>query len=158
NRPGWQRKGLQSLPNHIGQRIEAFAIADGGEALPAMATVAEVNKVYADAGCKQSDTTCPALTEREIIRRVAKTRHEDPEYADKALQIYCRLYRPGCVEGNTPPPQFTIDVSTAGAFNGTRATSFTDVTGDGKADVIAVNDNSVTVRTSDGTSFGPAQT
>jgi len=40
------------------------------------------------------------------------------------------------------------------AFYGTRGTFFADVTGDGKADAIAVNDDGITVRRSDGTTFG----
>ena len=39
---------------------------------------------------------------------------------------------------------------TEGPFYGSRGTFFADVTGDGKADAIAVNDNRMTVRRSDG--------
>ena len=44
---------------------------------------------------------------------------------------------------------------TQGAFFGSRGTFFADVTGDGRADAIAVNDNTVTVRLSTGSAFGP---
>jgi hypothetical protein len=41
-------------------------------------------------------------------------------------------------------------------FFGSRATFFVDVTGDGKADAITVNDDTVLVRRSTGSGFGPA--
>jgi len=41
------------------------------------------------------------------------------------------------------------------AYFGTRGTFFTDVTGDGRADAIVVNDDTVTVRRSSGNDFGP---
>lgn len=44
---------------------------------------------------------------------------------------------------------------TGGPFYGTRGTFFADVTGDGKADAIAVNDDRVWFRRSDGCKFGP---
>jgi hypothetical protein len=44
---------------------------------------------------------------------------------------------------------------TQGAYFGTRGTFFADVTGDGRADAIVVNDDTVTVRRSTGTGFGP---
>jgi hypothetical protein len=46
----------------------------------------------------------------------------------------------------------------SGAYYGTRDTFFADVTGDGAADAIAVNDGGVTVRRSTGGSFAPSQT
>jgi FG-GAP-like repeat len=42
-------------------------------------------------------------------------------------------------------------------YYGTRGTFFADVTGDRKADAIVVNDNTVTVRRSDGQRFGPKE-
>ena len=44
---------------------------------------------------------------------------------------------------------------TGGPFYGTHATFFADVTGDGMADAIAVNDDRIWFRRSDGCSFGP---
>jgi subtilisin family serine protease len=44
---------------------------------------------------------------------------------------------------------------TSGPYFGTRGTFFADVTGDGKADAIVVNDDGVTVRRSNGSSFLP---
>ncbi len=44
---------------------------------------------------------------------------------------------------------------THGPYFGTRGIYFADVTGDGKADAIVVNDDTVTVRRSDGSRFGP---
>jgi hypothetical protein len=44
---------------------------------------------------------------------------------------------------------------TQGAFYGNRGTFFADLTGDGKADAIVVNDKGVTVRLSTGNDFGP---
>src|SRR6195952_4465342 len=44
---------------------------------------------------------------------------------------------------------------TGGAFYGQRGTFFADVTGDGKADAIVVNDDRITVRSSTGNGFGP---
>ena len=44
---------------------------------------------------------------------------------------------------------------TGGAYYGSRGTFFADVTGDGRADAIVVNDNTVTVRRSDGNQFLP---
>jgi len=41
------------------------------------------------------------------------------------------------------------------AFYGFRATAFADVTGDGRADAIAVNDDGVFVRASTGSDFVP---
>ena len=44
---------------------------------------------------------------------------------------------------------------TGGPYFGTRGTFFADVTGDGKADAIVVNDGTVTVRRSTGSGFAP---
>jgi hypothetical protein len=44
---------------------------------------------------------------------------------------------------------------TSNPYYGTRGTFFADVTGDGKADAIVVNDYTVTVRRSTGSGFGP---
>ena len=44
---------------------------------------------------------------------------------------------------------------THGAYYGSRGTFFADVTGDGRADAIVVNDDTVTVRRSTGSGFGP---
>jgi hypothetical protein len=44
---------------------------------------------------------------------------------------------------------------TYGPYFGTRRTRFADVTGDGRADAIVVNDDTVTVRRSTGSDFGP---
>jgi len=44
---------------------------------------------------------------------------------------------------------------THGAFYGTRGTFFVDLTGDGRADAVAVNDDAVTVRRNTGHDFGP---
>jgi hypothetical protein len=46
---------------------------------------------------------------------------------------------------------------TQGPFYGNRGTFFADVTGDGKADAIVVNDDRVTVRRSTGNGFGPPE-
>jgi hypothetical protein len=44
---------------------------------------------------------------------------------------------------------------TSGPYYGSRGTFFADVTGDGKADAIVVNDDKVTVRRSTGGAFNP---
>ena len=44
------------------------------------------------------------------------------------------------------------------AYFGSRGTFFADVTGNGRADAIVVNDDTVTVRRSTGNGFGPAKT
>jgi hypothetical protein len=46
---------------------------------------------------------------------------------------------------------------TGGPFFGSRGTFFADLTGDGRADAIAVNDDTVTVRLNTGSNFGPNQ-
>jgi hypothetical protein len=46
---------------------------------------------------------------------------------------------------------------THGALPATRGTYFADLTGDGRADAIVVNDDTVTVRLSTATGFGPTQ-
>ncbi|WP_344973447.1 VCBS repeat-containing protein, partial [Streptosporangium fragile] len=51
---------------------------------------------------------------------------------------------------------FTANESwTDNPYYGTRGTYFADVTGDGRADAIVVNDDRVTVRRSTGTRFTP---
>jgi hypothetical protein len=52
-------------------------------------------------------------------------------------------------------PQFVKVDWTHGPFYGSRGTFFADVTGDGRADAIAVNDDTVTVRRNTGHDFGP---
>ncbi len=59
------------------------------------------------------------------------------------------------------PPQYAVsgfspnEDWTHGPYYGTRGTFFADVDGDGRADAIVVNDNTVTVRRSTGSGFGP---
>jgi hypothetical protein len=53
------------------------------------------------------------------------------------------------------PPATGNEDWTHGAFYGTRGTFFVDLTGDGRADAVAVNDDAVTVRRNTGHDFGP---
>jgi hypothetical protein len=53
------------------------------------------------------------------------------------------------------PPATGNEDWTHGAFYGTRGTFFVDLTGDGRADAVAVNDDGVTVRRNTGHDFGP---
>jgi hypothetical protein len=79
-------------------------------------------------------------------------------FADAALLL---LIIPTPVLG--PPPQAAPSQLlpnqdwTGGPYYGSIGTYFADVNGDGKADAIAVNNDTVTVRLSTGTSFGPNQ-
>jgi hypothetical protein len=54
--------------------------------------------------------------------------------------------------GFDPPQQWSTT-----PFYGSRATFCADVTGDGKADLIAVDDSNMFVMQSNGSSFGPVQ-
>ncbi|MHC5732323.1 MAG: hypothetical protein ACYTXY_51355, partial [Nostoc sp.] len=56
--------------------------------------------------------------------------------------------------GSPAQAQFNLNESwTQNPYYGSRGTFFTDVTGDGRADAIVVNDDKVTVRRSNGSSF-----
>ncbi|MFD9460345.1 FG-GAP repeat domain-containing protein [Streptomyces sp. NPDC060027] len=60
-----------------------------------------------------------------------------------------------------PEWEFTVPFNrnedwTHGPCFGSRGTFFADVTGDGKADIILVNEDTVTVRRSTGADFGPS--
>ncbi len=67
------------------------------------------------------------------------------------------MYTPVVVRSSTGINFNANQAWTDRAYFGTRDTFFADVTGDGRADAIVVNDNRIVVRPSTGLSFGPNQ-
>jgi hypothetical protein len=73
--------------------------------------------------------------------------------------LYTEIRNP---DGTTPDPTqlqpgyvLWLPAATAPASPGSRGIFFADVDGDGRADAIVVNDNTITVRRSTGNGFGP---
>jgi hypothetical protein len=77
-------------------------------------------------------------------------------YDDAGSPEWSSYFITGCRMDGPRPDYVDLGLPwTKGPYYGTRGTYFADLTGDGKADAIVVNDDAVTVRRNTGIEFGP---
>lgn len=84
NRAGWQRKAVASMPNNIGDRIEAVAVSEKGTALAIPVMRARVDT-------ELSKDPVPSL--ENIVKRVAQRNNPgEASYGTHVWETYDRLY------------------------------------------------------------------
>jgi hypothetical protein len=80
----------------------------------------------------------------------------DDPYLRGVYAIFVQIEKLGAGGGGTiPAGRAPFEDWTQGPYYGSRGIFFADVTGDGRADAIVVNEDTVTVRRSTGSGFGP---